>query len=92
MNIFNYLIFFIVCIAGLALAYKIRYHNRMKNIKGQSKIIFFINKSFSINYLFPLRTLPNNSIDNKLRKKANISLSIFYLAFVIGLILSLFAK
>ena len=92
MNIFNYLIFFTVCIASLVLAYKIRYHNRIKNKTGQSKIVFLINKSFYFSYLFPLRMLPNNSTDNKLRIKANISLSIFYLAFFIGLIPSLFAK
>lgn len=63
----------------VSLLYKMWYHIFLaKNVGNMPSIAFYFYKYSPINILLPLRQRPNNEKDNKLRKKANIALFIFY--------------
>jgi hypothetical protein len=92
MNFFNYFAFFCVIIAGISMYYKRRYHKNVKNIDNLPKAVFYMNKFLMPNLFWPLRQRPHNDEDNKLRKKANVALLIFYVSFGLALLASIFAK
>ena len=77
------LIFKLAILATAFFMYKYFYHLRTaKNIFG-----FFANRSPAV--FFPLKYLPDNEEDNRSRKRANISLYIFY--FLLGIALIIFS-
>lgn len=76
-------VFIIIYILGIimmiSLLYKMCYHIFFaRNVDNMPSIAFYFYKYSPVNILLPLRQRPNNEKDNKLRKKANIALFIFY--------------
>ena len=75
----------------ISLFYKMWYHIFLaKNGDNMPSIVFYFYKYFPLNILLPLRQRPNNEKDNKLRKKANIALFIFYGSAIIFFLVSTF--
>jgi hypothetical protein len=69
------------------LMYKYYYHIRSaKSIGGA------VSGFIRYRVIIPLKYLPDNPVDNKSRKRANIALYIFYILIGISFILSLFVK
>lgn len=74
-----------------SLFYKAWYHIFLaKNVDNMSSIVFYFYKYSPLNIFLPLRQRPNNEKDNKLRKKANSALFIFYGSAIIFFLLSTF--
>ncbi len=92
MNFFNYLMFVFLIMAGISLWYKVRYHLNTNNIKKQYRVLSFFNRYFTLTYLLPLTIKQNDTLENNLRKRANLALLIFYLDIIFGLLVSLFTK
>ena len=88
MVILKIFIWIMVLFLAISFIYKFRYHMKAKNVDNMPAFTFYFYRHLMI--MFPLRQRPHNAADNILRKKANIALYIFYAAFVLIIITSLF--
>jgi hypothetical protein len=74
------------------LMYKSWYHRIGKDADGNSLKPTFFNPLNTLRIVFPLKYLPDNEVENKKRRRANIALYIFYGSFVFVMIFSGYVK
>ncbi len=86
--------FVFIIIAGISLWYKIQYHLNKKNMNPKHKVLFFLNKYFSLAFLLPViqRQTSNDIVEKRRQKRANLALLIFYIDIITGLVVSTFTK
>ncbi len=82
----------LVTTALISLFYKIYLQLRIKNPEKKITFFSFFFRFYNPVDLFPLLRKPTNSNEAELRKKANISLAVFYLSFITIILIAAFHK
>ena len=92
MNAFNYIILFLILIAGISFFYKVYLQIKIKNPEKEITFFSVLIRFYTIMDFLPLKPASKNEDETKARKKANTYIFIFYGSFVLAILLSLFAK
>jgi predicted permease len=91
MFFFKILASILTVISLVSIFYKIYLQVIIKNPKKKGSFFSVFIRFPTIMDILPLSLEPNNSEENRMRKKANKALAIFYLGFILIILISLIA-
>jgi hypothetical protein len=88
----NNVAIFLIIIAFLALIYKFKFQYTIKQVDGSRGYPLLLSPLLWLETFLPVKYIHNEYEENRKRKRANIAIYIFYIAFITTIIISFFIK
>lgn len=92
MTRYSLMIFPFIALAGISFFYKVYLQGKLRDANRKATISSVMLRVYTIMDFLPLRKKGNSLEETIIRRKANISLIVFYASVLLGLILATLAR